>query len=62
MEKLQQIENALSHTKIVHWTLRIKYISIKYLNVAGEGRGGGQEGEMTQTMYTHVNNKKTFKN
>jgi hypothetical protein len=28
----------------------------------GEGGGGGQGGEMTQTMYAHVNNKKFFKN
>jgi hypothetical protein len=26
----------------------------------GEGRGGGQGGEMTQTMYAHVNKRIIF--
>jgi hypothetical protein len=26
----------------------------------GRGKTGGQGGEMTQTMYAHVNNKKFF--
>jgi hypothetical protein len=26
--------------------------------VGGKGGGGGQEGEMTQVLYAHMNNKK----
>jgi hypothetical protein len=30
--------------------------------VEGRGRGWGQGGEMTQTLYAHMNNKKYKKN